>query len=108
MTQLTTAPTEQAGLEPSRPPEPSPSRRVVVNMPVDVRSFSLGLLALLASIYTLHRASAVFIPIMVGILSSYALSPVVDWFHARRVPRAASPASCFITACSARRASSFR
>ena len=92
MTQLTTAPTEQAGLEPSRPPEPSPSRRVVVNMPVDVRSFSLGLLALLASIYTLHWAGAVFIPIMVGILSSYALSPVVDWFHARKVPRALSAA----------------
>ena len=92
MTQLTTAPTEQVGLEPSRPPEPSPSRRVVVNMPVDVRSFSLGLLALLASIYTLHWAGAVFIPIMVGILSSYALSPVVDWFHARRVPRALSAA----------------
>jgi len=92
MTQLTTAPTEQVGLEPSRPPEPSPSRRVVVNMPVDVRSFSLGLLALLASIYTLHWAGAVFIPIMVGILSSYALSPVVDWFHARKVPRALSAA----------------
>lgn len=64
------------------------SRRVVLQLPVDVRSFALGLLALLASIYTLHWAAAVFVPVLVGILSSYALSPVVDWLHARRVPRA--------------------
>ncbi|BDT66420.1 putative transport protein YhhT [Comamonadaceae bacterium OS-1] len=92
MTPPSTEPSAPGAPEPGPAAEPDRSRRVVLHMPVDVRSFSLGLLALLASIYTLHWAAAVFIPIMVGILSSYALSPVVDWFHARRVPRALSAA----------------
>jgi predicted PurR-regulated permease PerM len=92
MTQPTTELPDQGTPAPGPSLEPDRLRRVVLHMPVDVRSFSLGLLALLASIYTLHWAAAVFIPIMVGILSSYALSPVVDWFHARRVPRALSAA----------------
>ena len=92
MTQSIPVATEQASPVQGILAEPGSARRVVLHMPVDVRSVSLGLLALLASIYTLHWASAVFIPIMVGILSSYALSPVVDWFQARRVPRALSAA----------------
>ena len=92
MTQSNPLPPDPGGPATAPSAEPDRSRRVVLHMPVDVRSFSLGLLALLASIYTLHWAAAVFIPIMVGILSSYALSPVVDWFHARRVPRALSAA----------------
>ncbi|WP_295960880.1 AI-2E family transporter [Rhodoferax sp.] len=92
MTQPNTLPPGQDAPETDPSVAPDRSRRVVLHMPVDVRSFSLGLLALLASIYTLHWAAAVFIPILVGILSSYALSPVVDWFHARRVPRALSAA----------------
>ncbi|WP_394792238.1 AI-2E family transporter [Rhodoferax sp.] len=65
---------------------------VVLQMPIDIRSISLVVLAVLASIYTLRWAGPVFIPVMVGILSSYALSPVVDWLHLRRVPRALSAA----------------
>ena len=61
-------------------------------MPVDVRSISLGLIAALASIFMLRWASAVFIPVMVGLLFSYALSPVVNWLHARHIPRAISAA----------------
>jgi predicted PurR-regulated permease PerM len=66
--------------------------RVLLHMPVDVRSVSLVLLATLASLYTLHWASAVFIPVLVGLLFSYALSPVVNWMHAHRIPRAISAA----------------
>jgi predicted PurR-regulated permease PerM len=72
--------------------EPSDPARVLLHMPVDVRSISLVVLATLASIFTLRWASAVFIPVLVGVLFSYALSPVVDWLQARRVPRAASAA----------------
>ncbi|WP_367849170.1 AI-2E family transporter [Rhodoferax sp. WC2427] len=96
MTQSTPLPPDPGTPEPAPSAELDRSRRVVLHMPVDVRSFSLGLLAVLASIYTLHWAAAVFIPIMVGILSSYALSPVVDWFQARRVPRALSAAVLLI------------
>nr|WP_295769849.1 AI-2E family transporter [Rhodoferax sp.] len=72
--------------------EPAESARVLLHMPVDVRSVSLVLLATLASLYTLHWASAVFIPVLVGVLFSYALSPVVNWMHAFRIPRGISAA----------------
>ena len=66
--------------------------RALLSVPVDVRSVSLALLATLASILMLRWASVVFIPVMVGLLCSYALSPVVDWLQARRIPRAVSAA----------------
>ena len=66
--------------------------RALLSVPVDVRSVSLALLATLASIFMLRWASVVFIPVMVGLLCSYALSPVVDWLQARRIPRAVSAA----------------
>ncbi|MES2583072.1 MAG: AI-2E family transporter [Pseudomonadota bacterium] len=66
--------------------------RVLLHMPVDVRSISLVVLATLACVFTLHWASAVFIPVMVGLLFSYALSPVVNWMEAYRIPRAVGAA----------------
>ncbi|MDP1707887.1 MAG: AI-2E family transporter [Gammaproteobacteria bacterium] len=59
-----------------------------VSIPVDVRSLSLVLLTVLAIIFTLHWASAVFIPLMFGVMISYALSPLVDLMQKRRIPRA--------------------
>jgi len=64
----------------------------LLRVPVDVRSVSLALLATFASIFMLRWASAVFIPVMVGLLCSYSLSPVVDWLQLRRIPRAVSAA----------------
>ncbi len=72
--------------------EPVEPARVLLHMPVDVRSVSLVVLATLASVFVLRWASAVFIPVMVGLLFSYALSPVVDWLQLRRIPRALSAA----------------
>ena len=72
--------------------EPAEQPRVLLHMPVDVRSVSLAVLATLASVFMLRWASAVFIPVMVGVLFSYALSPVVDWLQLRRIPRALSAA----------------
>lgn len=66
--------------------------RVLLYMPVDVRSISLVLLATLASVFMLRWAKDVFIPVMVGVLFSYALSPVVDWLQLRRIPRVLSAA----------------
>ncbi len=73
-------------------PQVEPSR-ILLQMPVDVRSVSLVVLATLASVLMLRWASAVFIPMMVGLLFSYGLSPVVDWLALRRVPRALSAAA---------------
>ena len=66
--------------------------RVVLHPVVDVRSLSLVVLAMLGSVFMLRWASAVFIPVMVGLLFSYALSPIVNWLQLRRIPRALSAA----------------
>ncbi len=69
---------------------PAPPLSVPVPVPVNVRSVALAVLAALACIYTLHWAKAVLVPVMVGLLLSYALSPVVTWMERFRLPRAAS------------------
>ena len=56
-------------------------------IPVNIRSLSLLLLAVFASLFVLHWAKAVFIPLMLGLIFSYALSPIVNWLEAKRVPR---------------------
>ena len=57
-------------------------------MPVGIRSLSLAILAVLAGLFVLHWAKAVFIPFMLGLVFSYALSPIVNWMESRRIPRA--------------------
>ena len=90
MTDLVSNRAENAGaLAVAEPTEPPPA---LLPMTVDVRSVALVVLATLASIFMLHWARAVFIPVMVGMLSSYALSPLVDWLQLRRIPRALSAA----------------
>lgn len=66
--------------------------RLPLHTPVDVRSLSLVVLATLGCVFMLQWASAVFIPVLIGVLFSYALSPVVDWLQVRRIPRALSAA----------------
>ena len=63
-------------------------QRLHLHMPVNVRSASLGILAVLASLFALHAASAVFIPLCLGLAVSYALSPLVDRLERLRCPRA--------------------
>lgn len=65
-------------------PEPE---RFLSNMPVDVRNVSLVVLAILAGLFVLQWARAVFIPVMLSVLLSYALSPLINWLESRRVPR---------------------
>jgi predicted PurR-regulated permease PerM len=57
-------------------------------MPVDVRSASLALLAFIAAVFALHVAGAVFVPLLMGLMVSYALSPLVDRLQRLRLPRA--------------------
>lgn len=59
---------------------------------VDVRNFSLIVLAVLAVIYTLHWAREIFIPLMFGVMMSYALSPLVELARRWHIPRAISAA----------------
>ncbi|SDY13103.1 MULTISPECIES: AI-2E family transporter [unclassified Variovorax] len=75
--------------EPEPEPEPpTPARdRLLLHMPVDVRSASLVVLAVLASVFALQWGQAVFIPLMLSLLLTYALSPLVDLLHRWKLPR---------------------
>ena len=68
-------------------PDPDESEPSLLQLPVDLRSTSLVVIAVLLSVFALHWARAVFIPIMVGLMFSYALTPLVDLLHRRRLPR---------------------
>ncbi|MEJ8823395.1 AI-2E family transporter [Variovorax humicola] len=72
---------------PEVPAEPR-QERLMLHMPVDVRSVSLAVLAALATVFTLHWAAAVFIPLMLSLLLTYALAPVVERLARWHVPRA--------------------
>jgi predicted PurR-regulated permease PerM len=65
--------------------EPDP---LMLRIPVDVFSFSLALLTVLAVIFVLQWAQAFFIPLMLGVMISYALSPPVNLMQKWRIPRA--------------------
>ncbi len=79
----TSQPTAAPTLEPtSAKPDP-----VLLHMPVDVRSVSLFVLAALASIFALRWAAQVFIPLMLSVLLTYALSPLIAWLERRGVSR---------------------
>lgn len=67
--------------------ETTQPERVLLQMPVDVRSASLVVLAVFASVFALHWAAAVFIPLMVSLMLTYALSPVVDLLERWKISR---------------------
>jgi predicted PurR-regulated permease PerM len=78
--------------DPAVPPAPptSPSQdppETTVPVSVNVRSVSLAVLAVLATVFMLRWASAVLIPLMLGLVVSYALTPLVDGLARRRLPR---------------------
>jgi predicted PurR-regulated permease PerM len=64
--------------------------RVLLHMPVDVRSMALIVISFVLVLAVLRWASAFFIPLMLGFMFSYALSPIVDALHRWRIPRAIS------------------
>ena len=69
------------------PPPDKERPRVLIHMPVDVRSASLVVVAVLACVFALRWASAVFVPLMLSLMATYALSPAVDRLQRWRVPR---------------------
>lgn len=55
---------------------------------VDAHSLPLILLTVIAAVFVLDWAQAVFIPLVFGVLISYALSPLVDALERAHLPRA--------------------
>ena len=78
-------PEERAGNE--REPE-----TVTTAGPIDVRSAALTVLAVLAMILVLQYAQAMIIPVVLGILISYALEPIVARLTKWHLPRPISAA----------------
>jgi predicted PurR-regulated permease PerM len=76
------------------PPEPE---RVLLHMPVDVRSASLFVIAFLLVVYALRWAQDVFVPLLMGMLFCYALSPLVNRLVRIGLPRAIA-ATCVMAA----------
>lgn len=60
----------------------------VPRTPVDAHNMALTVLAVLAVIFVLNWAQAVFIPLILGVIISYALSPLVTRMHKWHIPRA--------------------
>ena len=54
---------------------------------VPAGALAVGLLATIALVAALYLGRGFFVPLLIGILASYALHPLVDWLQAWRVPR---------------------
>ncbi len=65
------------------PPEGGP----LVPVPVDMRNAAITLLAVIASVLVLQYAQSVFIPLILGLLISYALDPIVTRLEKWRIKR---------------------
>jgi predicted PurR-regulated permease PerM len=65
-------------------------------MPTDVRSIALTVLAVIAVVLVLQFAQSVLIPIVLGMLISYALDPIVNFLVRWRVPRAVAAAGLLL------------
>ena len=74
---------------PKTPPplaaDPEDPSHVLLRGPTEVRSVALVVLTVLAVLATLKWASAFLIPVMVGVMFSYALSPIVDQLERLRI-----------------------
>src|SRR5688572_15734894 len=73
-------------------PTPPPPPDTTPESNISVRSVALTMIAIGVTMYVLHWAREVFIPIVLSILISYALEPVVAWMTRIRLPRAAAAA----------------
>ena len=59
---------------------------------VDARGLALGILATLATVFALSWAQTFLIPLLLGIVITYTLSPIVGWLERLRIPRFAGSA----------------
>jgi predicted PurR-regulated permease PerM len=78
-------------------PEPPGYESPAVNVPTAIRSAALTVIAILALIIVLQYAQVMIIPIVLGVLISYALDPVVTALTRLRIPRAIGAAVLLLT-----------
>src|SRR5690242_11891037 len=85
---------ETASADAGAQPQPT---RLQLHMPVDVRSLSQAVVAVLACLVAMQWAKVILVPILFGVMASYALTPIVDRLQRWRMPRAASAALVLCT-----------
>jgi predicted PurR-regulated permease PerM len=78
---------EAAPVQAADPAAAPPARARRSSAPLGV-----AILAVIGVVAALYLARAFFVPLLIGILASYALRPAVDWLKACRIPRAAGAA----------------
>jgi predicted PurR-regulated permease PerM len=61
-------------------------------VPLDVRSSALAILAALACIFALSRAQEFVVPLLLGVVLAYTMNPLVVWLEAIKIPRPAGTA----------------
>jgi len=84
--------THRAAADHEHRPASAPEETTAMTAPTDVRSVALTVLAVIGTIVMLRYAQAVIIPIVLGVLISYALEPIVVWLTRLRMPRALAAA----------------
>lgn len=85
-------------------PEPrdgDPQEPLRVAPPLDVRSVTLSVLAVIAGILMLQYAQPVLIPVVVAVLISYVLAPVVDAMARHGIPRGLGSTIVILLLCGA-------
>lgn len=73
------------------------STPLMLRTSMNVRNISLTLLAVIATIFILHWARAVWIPIILSVLISYTLSPLINQMQKWWIPRAIGTAVILIS-----------
>jgi predicted PurR-regulated permease PerM len=68
----------------------------LLSLPANAGSVPLALLAALGMVFMLQWASAVFVPVMLGLTFSYALGPAVERLQRLRLPRAVAAGAVMI------------
>ncbi len=76
---------------------PSEPLHTLPTAPMAMRSTALVVVAVLGSIYVLQWAGAVFIPLLLGLMLSYALTPLVNRLVHWRLPRGLAAALLMAT-----------
>ncbi len=89
----------QAAREDTPPvlPPPSDDAGPLVPVPVNMRNAAVTVLAVIAGILVLQYGQPVFVPLVLGVLISYALDPAVTWLAQHRCPRPAGAALILLT-----------
>ena len=78
-------------------PAQAPQDQAILELPNDPKSVALTLLAVIAVVFALHWAQAIFIPLMLAVMISYTLSAPVNLMQEWHIPRAIGAALLLVT-----------